>query len=72
VSNTKVRGTRESINAAGPSYGPGQPLDIGKTKIDNCPVDGAETPTRSSGPRTQPNSSLGATRVKRYTSPCKA
>jgi hypothetical protein len=72
MSNTKIRGIRESINATGPSYGPAQPIDIGKTTIENQPAKSAGTPTRSSGPRKQPNSSLGATPIKRYTSPCKA
>lgn len=72
MANLKLRGERDSADAKGPASGPMQSPDIGAMSIPNTPAMGAATPTRSSGARTLPNSSLGATRIKRYTSPCKA
>jgi hypothetical protein len=63
MANRKLRDVQKSINEQGPQYGPGQPINVGETTIPNTPYKGVETPTRSSGPRTQPNSSLGARRV---------
>lgn len=72
MANLKIRGERDSCEAQGPGNGPSQPMDIGATSIPNTPFRGVETPTRSSGPRAQPNSSLGATPMKRYTGGGKA
>jgi hypothetical protein len=67
--NRKLRENYATIKDSGPSATSGAlPVEA----IRNTPTDAVSTPTRSSGPRTQPNSSLGATRIKRYTSPCKA
>jgi hypothetical protein len=60
MANRKLRDVQKSVDEKGPQYGPGQPIDIGATTIPDCAHDGASTPTRSSGPRTLPNSSLGA------------
>jgi hypothetical protein len=60
MANRKLRDVQKSINEQGPQYGPAQPINVGETSIPNCPYDGVATPTRSAGPRTLPNSSLGA------------
>jgi hypothetical protein len=67
--NRKLRENYATANDQGPSATSGStPVP----SIPNDPTRNCVTPTRTSGPRTQPNSSLGATRIKRYTSPCKA
>jgi len=67
--NRKTRENFATIKDSGPSATSG---NIPVPGIENCPADHVQTPTISSGPRVQPNSSLGATRIKRYTSSCKA
>ena len=72
MANLKLRGVRESVEAKGPASGSAQDMNIGSTSIEDCPAQGRQVPHPTSGPRTQPNSSLGAKQIKRYTSPCKA
>jgi hypothetical protein len=61
MANLKVRGLRQDANDPGPQNGPAMPMDIGATKIPDTAHEGCATPVRASGPRKQPNSSLGAT-----------
>jgi hypothetical protein len=62
MSNQKLRISRMNPNEKGPSNGPSQPI-LGAETIRNTPYESTGTPTRSSGPVHQPNSSLGAKRV---------
>jgi hypothetical protein len=72
MANLKIRGERESVEAKGPQNGLKQDMNIGASTIENCPAQGQQVSHPTSGPRTQPKSSLGAKQIKRYTSPCKA